>query len=167
MTVIFLLSLQEVLDADDTPLVNQRGVKMSRDIVQFVPLRNFQSRNGTNFSLSKETLAEIPNQLTSFMKSKGIKPNPPPLRRHETFSQGMPSGMFLLLDTNHTYIYIHNQSPLLSLLSSSIFYCSPSTTPSCATKWTIFLLSKPAKFESEHSRAILSSASAGISSKFF
>ncbi len=79
-----------MLDADDTPLVNQRGVKMSRDIVQFVPLRQFQSRGGANFSLAKETLAEIPTQLLSFMKSKGIKPNPPPLRRQETFSQRIP-----------------------------------------------------------------------------
>ena len=63
---------------------------MSRDIVQFVPLRQFQSRGGANFSLAKETLAEIPTQLLSFMRSKGIKPNPPPLRRYETFSQQTP-----------------------------------------------------------------------------
>lgn len=42
--------LQEILDADDTPLVDRRGTKMSRDIVQFVPLRQFQ-RQGSNFSL--------------------------------------------------------------------------------------------------------------------
>ena len=64
---------------------------MSRDIVQFVPLREFHSRSGANFSLARETLAEIPTQLTSFMRSKGIKPNPPPLRRRQdTITQGPP-----------------------------------------------------------------------------
>ena len=42
---------QETLDADDTPLISQSGVKMSRDIVQFVPLRQFQNQSGANFSL--------------------------------------------------------------------------------------------------------------------
>ena len=43
--------LQETLDADDSPLHNQYGEKMMRDIVQFVPLRAFQSKSGANFSL--------------------------------------------------------------------------------------------------------------------
>ena len=45
------LSNQEILDADDTPLVSQSGVRMSRDIVQFVPLRQFQNQSSGNFSL--------------------------------------------------------------------------------------------------------------------
>ena len=76
---------------------------MTRDIVQFVPLREFKTRTGTNFSLvsfpcenfvitiimvyfcqAKETLAEIPGQFLSFMKSRGIKPNPPPLRHQRS-----------------------------------------------------------------------------------
>ncbi|XP_064406207.1 copine-9-like isoform X1 [Halichondria panicea] len=73
----------EVLDADDNPLANKYGEKMTRDIVQFVPLRQFKSKGGADFSLARETLAEIPGQLTSFMKANGLKPNPPPLRtRH-------------------------------------------------------------------------------------
>ena len=40
-----------MLDADDNPLVDKYGKKMSRDIVQFVPLREFQTRTGANFSL--------------------------------------------------------------------------------------------------------------------
>ena len=43
--------LQEVLDADDTPLRNRRGELMKRDIVQFVPFRELSSRSGANFSL--------------------------------------------------------------------------------------------------------------------
>ena len=42
---------QEVLDADDKPLLDKYGQKMTRDIVQFVPLRQFKSRGGANFSL--------------------------------------------------------------------------------------------------------------------
>ena len=42
---------QEVLDADDNPLKNKYGEKMARDIVQFVPLREFRTRGGANFSL--------------------------------------------------------------------------------------------------------------------
>lgn len=33
---------------------------------------------------AKETLAEIPEQFLSFMKSKGITPNPPPLKKQCT-----------------------------------------------------------------------------------
>ncbi|XP_019852495.1 PREDICTED: copine-9-like isoform X2 [Amphimedon queenslandica] len=83
-------SKMEILDADDNPLVDKYNKKMERDIVQFVPLREYQSRAGANFSLAKETLAEIPGQLLSFMRSKGIKPNPPPLRAQQSFREGGP-----------------------------------------------------------------------------
>ncbi|XP_065898751.1 copine-9-like [Dysidea avara] len=72
-------SAMEILDADDTPLVDRRGVRMARDIVQFVPLREFKTQ-GVDFSLARETLAEIPGQFLSYMKSKNIKPNPPVTR---------------------------------------------------------------------------------------
>ena len=49
--ILCSILLQETLDADDTPLVSQSGVRMSRDIVQFVPLRQFQNQSGANFSL--------------------------------------------------------------------------------------------------------------------
>ena len=48
---IDIFSFQEILDADDNPLKNKYGEKMDRDIVQFVPLRTFQSKTGANFSL--------------------------------------------------------------------------------------------------------------------
>lgn len=49
---------------------------MERDIVQFVPFREFSS----NFiDLAKQTLEEIPKQLTSYMNSKGILPEKPQL----------------------------------------------------------------------------------------
>lgn len=85
-------SNMEVLDADETPLKNRRGDVMKRDIVQFVPFRELQSTGGANFSLARETLAEIPGQLTSFMKVNNIRPNPPPLR-HQRSSLRAPGNV--------------------------------------------------------------------------
>ncbi|XP_062500669.1 copine-3-like [Corticium candelabrum] len=82
----------DVLDADDTPLKARNGRLMSRDIVQFVPLRQFKSQMGANFSLAREVLAEIPGQLASFMKSQRIEPNPPRLERHYSERRMQPSG---------------------------------------------------------------------------
>jgi len=42
---------QEILDADDVPLRNRRGERMKRDIVQFVPFRQFKAKGGANLSL--------------------------------------------------------------------------------------------------------------------
>mmetsp|Transcript_13127 Transcript_13127/g.24586 ORF Transcript_13127/g.24586 Transcript_13127/m.24586 type:complete len:93 (+) Transcript_13127:105-383(+) len=63
----------ENLDADGQGLKNSRGQKAARDIVQFVPFRKF---DGNAMLLAKEVLAEVPKQLTGFMKSKGIEPIP-------------------------------------------------------------------------------------------
>ncbi|KAL5473575.1 hypothetical protein EMCRGX_G028072 [Ephydatia muelleri] len=82
----------EVLDADDTPLKSQSGQAMARDIVQFVPFREIMKKAGPNGCVAKETLAEIPGQVTAFMKANNIKPNPPILRRHETTVYGGPQG---------------------------------------------------------------------------
>ena len=38
--------MQEILDADDTPLKDQRGQQIARDIVQFVPFREVMEKNG-------------------------------------------------------------------------------------------------------------------------
>lgn len=54
------------------------GKFAERDIVQFVPLNKFLSNSGpyikSQADLAKEVLAEVPGQLTSFMKSHGYKP---------------------------------------------------------------------------------------------
>ena len=64
----------EKLDADVVPLYSKRYKKfMSRDIVQFVPFRKFMK---DDFALARETLEEIPGQLTDYYMSKGIKPLP-------------------------------------------------------------------------------------------
>jgi len=64
----------DVLDADDEPLRCQRTRQlMKRDIVQFVPYRDFKHVGIAR--LAEEVLQEIPEQLMGFMKSKGILPN--------------------------------------------------------------------------------------------
>ena len=64
----------ETLDADTNPLYSNKYKRyMSRDIVQFVPFREFKR---DTYKLAKETLQEIPGQLTSFFMSKKIFPRP-------------------------------------------------------------------------------------------
>ncbi|KAK2857932.1 hypothetical protein Q7C36_005851 [Tachysurus vachellii] len=71
----------EELDGDEVR-VSSRGRFAERDIVQFVPFRDYIDRAGNQIlsmaRLAKDVLAEIPDQLLSFMKSKEIKPRPAP-----------------------------------------------------------------------------------------
>uniref|UniRef100_A0AAQ4PIK0 Copine family member 9 n=1 Tax=Gasterosteus aculeatus aculeatus TaxID=481459 RepID=A0AAQ4PIK0_GASAC len=70
----------EELDGDEVR-VSSRGRIAERDIVQFVPFRDYIDRSGNQVlsmaRLAKDVLAEIPDQLLSFMKSRGIEPRPP------------------------------------------------------------------------------------------
>lgn len=66
-------SNMNVLDADDTPL-SSGGRTMARDIVQFVPFARFKHHGA---QLAAEVLREIPGQVVTFAKSRGIQPNPP------------------------------------------------------------------------------------------
>ncbi|XP_065837296.1 copine-5-like [Oscarella lobularis] len=68
-------SQMETLDADSVPLESSKGRTMSRDIVQFVSFGELRHRIGMDFSLAREVLAEVPDQLVSFMKFRGIAPN--------------------------------------------------------------------------------------------
>lgn len=63
-----------ILDGDEG-LYNAQGVKAERDLVQFVPFRDFQM---SSEKLAQHVLEEIPEQLVEYMSSVGIKPNPPP-----------------------------------------------------------------------------------------
>uniref|UniRef100_A0A673M3T3 Copine-9-like n=1 Tax=Sinocyclocheilus rhinocerous TaxID=307959 RepID=A0A673M3T3_9TELE len=69
----------EELDGDEVR-VSSRGRAAERDIVQFVPFRDYIDRSGNQVlsmaRLAKDVLAEIPDQLLSFMKSRGIEPRP-------------------------------------------------------------------------------------------
>lgn len=68
------------LDSDDVRL-SVDGRYADRDIVQFVPLNKFLSNHGTHVrsqtELAKEVLAEIPEQVSGFMRSKGYRPGLP------------------------------------------------------------------------------------------
>lgn len=67
-------STMDQLDADVTPLYSNKHKRyMSRDIVQFVPFREFR---GDQFKLAKETLQEIPFQLTDYFLKRNIQPRP-------------------------------------------------------------------------------------------
>lgn len=67
------------LDSDDSRLTIG-GRSADRDIVQFVPLNQFLGRGGhyvrSQADLAKAVLAEIPEQMTGFMKSRGFKITP-------------------------------------------------------------------------------------------
>ncbi|XP_071477474.1 copine-8-like isoform X1 [Diadema setosum] len=68
----------EELDGDEVRLSYQ-GRTAARDIVQFVPFRDFENSDNVVVSqarLAKEVLAEIPDQLVSYMKSAKIHPRP-------------------------------------------------------------------------------------------
>ncbi|XP_071305978.1 copine-8-like isoform X2 [Agelaius tricolor] len=69
------------LDGDDIR-ISSRGKVAERDIVQFVPFRDYMTGGpGAGLSmagLAREVLAEIPDQLLSYMKARGIKPHPHP-----------------------------------------------------------------------------------------
>uniref|UniRef100_A0A0K0FBH5 Copine-8 n=1 Tax=Strongyloides venezuelensis TaxID=75913 RepID=A0A0K0FBH5_STRVS len=72
----------KVLDSDKV-MLNLHGKYAKRDIVQFVQLRNFlpphrvlteEERSIAKEALAREVLEEVPEQLTSYMKTKGIFP---------------------------------------------------------------------------------------------
>ncbi|KAL4624925.1 copine-8 isoform X1 [Arapaima gigas] len=69
------------LDGDEVR-VSSRGRFAERDIVQFVPFRDYIDRSGNHIlsmaRLAKDVLAEIPDQFLSYMRSRGIKPLPAP-----------------------------------------------------------------------------------------
>ena len=64
----------DALDSDEQLLMCNTGQRARADIVQFVPFRKFQ---GNPTLLAKEVLAELPAQITNYMKWKNIIPAPP------------------------------------------------------------------------------------------
>ena len=60
------------LDGDgEKGLQTKDGKKASRDIVQFVPFREFES---SSEALAAATLAEFPGQVLEYLQRKGIEP---------------------------------------------------------------------------------------------
>jgi Copine len=64
-----------VLDGDGQKL-SSHGKSAVRDIVQFVPFRDFASQSST--ALAKAVLAEVPGQVLEFMAWAKFTPNSPP-----------------------------------------------------------------------------------------
>ena len=64
-------STMNVLDADENPLVDSRGVKAARDLVQFVPFLKYESDPER---LAQEVLAEIPAQIIQFYEQNKLDP---------------------------------------------------------------------------------------------
>lgn len=62
----------DILDADDNPLVDSRGRKSARDLVQFVPFNQF--KNDPN-KLSSEVLEEIPTQIVEYYSQNNMYPD--------------------------------------------------------------------------------------------
>ncbi|XP_033988304.1 copine-3-like isoform X2 [Trematomus bernacchii] len=61
----------EFLDSDDVLLCSPRGLVATRDIVQFVPFRDFQENSA---ALAQSVLAELPDQVSSFFNLFKLKP---------------------------------------------------------------------------------------------
>ncbi|KAI8791166.1 copine-7, partial [Biomphalaria glabrata] len=63
----------EVLDGDHTEIRSRDGRLALRDIVQFVPFRDFQNRHPSE--LASHLLAEIPKQVTDYYKLRRMPPS--------------------------------------------------------------------------------------------
>jgi len=67
----------DALDSDDR-LLRSGGLVAKRDIVQFVEMRKFVSGGSWNKELlAKAVLAEIPKQLSTYMRMQSFKPSVP------------------------------------------------------------------------------------------
>uniref|UniRef100_A0A673JL32 Copine-2 n=1 Tax=Sinocyclocheilus rhinocerous TaxID=307959 RepID=A0A673JL32_9TELE len=63
----------EFLDGDSSALRSYTGEEAVRDIVQFVPFRDF--RNAPKETLAKSVLAELPQQVTQYFKQRNLSPS--------------------------------------------------------------------------------------------
>ncbi|XP_042365494.1 copine-1 isoform X2 [Plectropomus leopardus] len=72
----------ELLDGDDGKLRSTVGEAIARDIVQFVPFRQF--KDAPPASLAQSVLAEVPTQLVSYFKMRGLEPPKPPAKAAAT-----------------------------------------------------------------------------------
>ncbi|KAM8891248.1 copine-2 isoform 2-T8 [Spinachia spinachia] len=62
----------EFLDGDASVLRSNTGEEAVRDIVQFVPFRDF--RNAPKETLAKSVLAELPQQVVQYFKQRNLPP---------------------------------------------------------------------------------------------
>ena len=67
-------SNMDVLDADEEPLYDSNGRKADRDLVQFVPFKEFKNDGA---KLAEQVLEEVPRQIVEFYQHKKIAPAEP------------------------------------------------------------------------------------------
>ena len=61
----------DILDDDDGKLIDDKGRRTQRDLVQFVPFNQFRDNPEL---LAKNVLQELPDQLVDYMMLIGKKP---------------------------------------------------------------------------------------------
>ena len=64
----------DILDADDDPLYDKNGRKADRDLVQFVPFKEFKNDGQ---KLAEQVLEEVPRQIVEYYQHKKICPGEP------------------------------------------------------------------------------------------
>ena len=67
-------SNMDVLDADEDPLYDNNGRKADRDLVQFVPFKEFRTDGQ---KLAEQVLEEVPRQIVEYYQHKKIAPGDP------------------------------------------------------------------------------------------
>ena len=67
-------SNMDVLDADEDPLFDKNNRKADRDLVQFVPFKEFKNDGQ---KLAEQVLEEVPRQIVEFYQHKKIAPGDP------------------------------------------------------------------------------------------
>ena len=65
--------IMERIDDDAMTMTSSTGVRTERDLVQFVPFRNFMN---DGVELAKEVLAELPKQVVEYHALCKIEPRP-------------------------------------------------------------------------------------------
>jgi len=80
----------EKLDSDNVDLIDDKGNKALRDIVQFVKYDEILQSNNPDVTLAKETLAELPTQVIEYMRFKKL----PPLKKISVQRQSTYGNLF-------------------------------------------------------------------------
>ncbi|KAH7057598.1 KIAA1599 protein-like protein [Linnemannia elongata] len=109
-----------VLDADDEPL-RANGKTMARDIVQFVPFRDFQNSAFGGEALAEAVLAEVPDQFVSYMTQHNVRARTMP--RADTM-QAMNNGRVSYAPS------IPPGSPIAAHIQNGYSFHSPPHSPS-------------------------------------
>ena len=64
----------DILDADENPLYDKNHRKADRDLVQFVPYKEFKNDGQ---KLAEQVLEEVPRQIVEYYQHKKISPGDP------------------------------------------------------------------------------------------